>query len=65
MVATTMYILVLRNWKMSKKILSKISYNIYKASNANTKTINGIFPIYFEVAFWYNIVHHVTLHHLL
>ena len=50
--------------KMSKKILSKISYNIYKASNANTKIIYGIFPLYFEVALWYHIVHHITSHHI-
>ena len=64
MVATTVYILVLRNQKMSKKILSKISYNIYKARDANTKIIYGIFPIYFEVALWYHIVHHITSHHI-
>ena len=44
--------------EMSKDTL-KITYNICKASNANTKKINGIVPIYFEVALWYDIGHHI------
>jgi hypothetical protein len=38
------------------KILIKLSYNLCKVSHANRRKINGIFPIYFEVALWYHNV---------